>query len=72
MNTTIIELPTLTEQHIREFIPFIRCDEDLCWAADWFITLGIGFAKHAMKNNPKLKLSDLIILTTTSNQDVIN
>lgn len=72
MNTTIIELPAVTEQQIREFIPFIRSDEDLRWAADWFIALGIGFAKHAMKNNPKLKLSDLIILTTTSNQDIVN
>ncbi|MDO9232176.1 MAG: hypothetical protein Q8S46_06950 [Methylotenera sp.] len=72
MNTTTIELPAVTEQLIREFIPFIRCDEDLRWAADWFITLGIGFAKHAMKNNSNLNLSDLIMMTTINNQDVIN
>ncbi|MDZ4141206.1 MAG: hypothetical protein U1C48_04285 [Methylotenera sp.] len=72
MNTTMIELPPATEQQIREFIPFIRSDEDMRWAADWFLMLGIGFAKHAMANNPRLNLSDLIMLTTSSKHDIIN
>ena len=72
MNKKYIELHSSTELKILEYIPFIRTDDDLVFAVDWFITLGIGFAKHALQKNPKLNLSDLIMLTTTSNQDFTN
>lgn len=63
MNLTNVQLRYETEQKIREFIPFIRSDEDMIWFTDWFLTMGLAMVKLSLEKHPQLSIGDLINMT---------
>ncbi len=67
MDSTNIQLRLLTAQKIREYIPYIHTDEDMSWAVDWFLTMGLSMVKLSLKKHPHLSVGDLINMTMLDN-----
>ncbi len=58
-----ITLDTKTERKIREFIPCIHTSEDMSFAADWFLNMGLASVKLALQKYPELSVGDLMHMT---------
>ena len=70
MQLTNIQLRPETEIKIREFIPYIHTDDDMVWAADWFLTMGLAMVKLSLEKHPQLSVGDLISMTVTDKSNV--
>lgn len=67
MENTRIELNVTTEQSIRHLYPVSLSKEDMQFIVDWFLMVGIGFTRHALKTNPQMSIGDLMHLTFHKN-----
>lgn len=63
MNGSMIQLDAGTENKIRNIFPVTLTDNDLEWASDWFLMVGIATVCAAMIEHPELTLGDLVNLS---------
>lgn len=69
MNGSTIQLDTNTENTIRHIFPVTLSENDLEWAADWFLMVGISTVSAALRDHPEFSIGDLISLSFKLNQN---
>ncbi len=63
MKGTIIELHPDMTARVRDIFPVVLSDNDIAWAAEWLLAVGIVAVRSGLREHPELSLGDVIRLT---------